>query len=40
MFKLNNIRKVSSSRSILKLKIALPAVKTVTPELGYGAAGA
>ena len=35
MFKVNTIRKVTSSRSILKLKIALPATKIITPEIGY-----
>lgn len=35
MFKVNTIRNVSSSRSILKLKITLPATKSKTPEIGY-----
>jgi len=35
MFKINTLRQVASSRSILKLKIAVPNTKSTTPEVGY-----
>lgn len=35
MFKVNTLRQVSSLKTILKLKIAVPNTKSTTPEVGY-----
>lgn len=35
MFKINTVRKASSSRSLVKLKLSVPLAKSATPEPGY-----